>query len=45
MNLQIHDFGIYLELEPEEEEKAKLEQNVQVALKSGAIALIRRYRH
>jgi len=39
MNLQIHDFGIYLELEPEEEEKAKLEQNVQVALKSGAIAL------
>ena len=39
MNLQIHDFGIYLELEPEEEEKAKLEQNVQVALKAGLIEL------
>ncbi len=39
MNLQIHDFGIYLELEPEEEEKAKLEQNVQAALKMGSIAL------
>ena len=39
INLQIHDFGIYLELEPEEEEKAKLEQNIQVALQTGAIAL------
>ena len=39
MNLQIHDFGIYLELEPEEEEKAQLEQNVQVALKAGLIEL------
>jgi hypothetical protein len=39
MNLQIHDFGIYLELEPEEEEKAKLEQNVQAALKMGSIEL------
>jgi hypothetical protein len=39
INLQIHDFGIYLELEPEEEEKAQLEQNVQVALKAGLIEL------
>ena len=39
INLQIHDFGIYLELEPEEEEKALLEQNIQVALQTGAIAL------
>jgi hypothetical protein len=39
INLQIHDFGIYLELEPEEEERAKLEQNVQMALQTGAIAL------
>ena len=39
INLQVHDFGIYLQLEPEEEEKAKLEQNVQVALQTGAIAL------
>ena len=39
MNLQLHDFGIYLELEPEEEQKALLEQNIQVALQTGAIAL------
>jgi len=39
MNLQLHDFGIYLELEPEEEEKALLEQNIQVALQTGSIAL------
>ena len=37
--LNLHDFGIYLELEPEEEEKAKLEQNIQVALQSGQIFL------
>ncbi|HCD68687.1 MAG TPA: hypothetical protein DEQ56_09460, partial [Bacteroidetes bacterium] len=39
MNLQLHDFGIYLELEPEEEDKALLEQNIQVALQTQAIAL------
>jgi len=39
MNLQLHDFGIYIQLEPEEEEKALLEQNIQVALQTGAIAL------
>ena len=39
VNLQIHDFGIYLKLEPEEEEKAKLEQNIQVALKTQSIDL------
>ena len=39
MNLQLHDFGIYLELEPEEEEKALLEQNIQVAFQTQAIAL------
>lgn len=38
-SLQLHDFGIYLQMEPEEEEKAILEQNVQVALQTGAIAL------
>ena len=37
--LNTHDFGIFLELEPEEEEKAALEQNIQVALQSGAIGL------
>ncbi len=39
VTLQLHDFGIHLELEPEEEDKASLEQNVQIALQSGAIAL------
>ena len=39
MNLQLHDFGIYLQLEPEEEDKAKLEQNVQMALQTQAISL------
>jgi len=38
-NLNIHDFGIYLELEPEEEEKAQLEQNIQMALQQGDINL------
>ena len=37
MNLPLHDFGIYLELEPEDEEKAQLEQNIQVSLKTGGI--------
>ena len=39
MNLQIHDFGIFIKLEPDEEEKAELEQNIQIALKSGQIDL------
>jgi hypothetical protein len=38
-NLNLHDFGIYLELEPDEEEKSKLEQNLQVALQTGSIDL------
>jgi len=37
--LNLFDFGIYLELEPDEEEKAQLEQSVQIALKSGGINL------
>jgi hypothetical protein len=37
--LNLHDFGIYLELEPDEEEKQMLEQNIQVALQSGSIDL------
>lgn len=39
INLQLHDFGIYLQLEPEEEDIAKLEQNVQMALQTQAISL------
>ena len=38
-NLNLHDFGIYLELEPDEEEQAQLEQNIQIALQSGGIDL------
>jgi hypothetical protein len=38
-NLNLHDFGIFLDLEPDEEEKAKLEQNIQIALQSGGIDL------
>ena len=38
-NINLHDFGIYLELEPEEEEQAQLEQNIQVALSKGGIDL------
>jgi hypothetical protein len=37
--LNMHDFGIYLELEPDEEAKQQLEQNIQVALQSGGINL------
>ena len=37
--LNIHDFGIFLQLEPEEEEKQLLEQNIQIALKGGQIDL------
>ena len=37
--LNLHDFGIYLELEPDEEEKAQLEQNIQIALQNQGIDL------
>ena len=37
--LNLFDFGIYLELEPDEEEKAMLEQNIQMALQQGGIDL------
>jgi len=39
VNLNLHDFGIFLELEPDEEQQAKLEENIQVALQSGGIDL------
>jgi hypothetical protein len=38
-DLNIHDFGIFLNLMPDEEEKAMLEQNIQIALKTQAINL------
>ena len=39
MDKNIYDFGIFLDLEPDDEEKAKLEENIQVALKTGGIDL------
>ena len=37
--LNMHEFGIFLELEPDEEEQQMLEQNIQVALQAGQIGL------
>ena len=39
VNLNLHDFGIFLELEPDDEEQAQLENNIQVALQQGGIDL------
>jgi hypothetical protein len=38
-SLNLHEFGIFLDLEPEEEDKQALEQNIQIALKTGGIDL------
>ncbi len=38
-NLYLYDFGIYIEMSPDEEEKAQLEQNIQMALQKGGIDL------
>jgi hypothetical protein len=38
-NLNMHDFGIFLQLEPDEEEKQLLENNIQIALQAGQIDL------
>ena len=38
-DLHMHDFGIFLELEPEEEEKANLEKSIQIALQTQSISL------
>jgi hypothetical protein len=38
-DLYIYDFGIFIEVAPDEEEKAQLEQNIQVALSKGDINL------
>ena len=37
--LHLYDFGIFLELMPDEEEKAKLENNIQMALQQQSIDL------
>ena len=38
-DLHLHDFGISLELSPDDEEKALLENNIQTALSAGLIDL------
>jgi hypothetical protein len=38
-DLHIHDFGIFIELQPDEEEKAMLENNIQMALQQQSINL------
>ena len=37
--LYIYDFGVFIELSPDEEQKAMLEQNIQMALSKGDINL------
>jgi len=37
--LHLHDFGVFLELAPDEEEKAMLENNIQMALQKEQISL------
>ena len=39
MTVNLHDFGIFIELEPDEEEKSKLEENSQTALRTQSINL------
>ena len=39
MSVNMHDFGIFINLEPDDEEKAQLEQNIQVALSTQSINL------
>ena len=38
-DLHLYDFGIFIDLMPDEEEKAKLENNIQVALQANLIEL------
>ncbi len=38
-DLHLYDFGIFLELMPDEEEKAVLENNIQMALQQGSVDL------
>ena len=38
-DLYIHDFGIFIELSPDEEQKERLEQNIQIALSRNDINL------
>ena len=37
--MHLHDFGVYVDLEPDEEEKQVLEQNIQLSLQANMIGL------
>jgi hypothetical protein len=39
VNMHLHDFGIFIELAPDDEEKQMLENNIQTALSAGLIDL------
>jgi len=39
MTLHLHDFGIFIEIEPDEEQRQLLEQNIQQSIQSGQIGL------
>jgi len=39
VGLHLHDFGIFIEIEPDEEEKQMLEQNIQQSIQAGKIDL------
>lgn len=39
MSLHLHDFGIFIEIEPDEEQRQLLEQNIQQSIQSGQIGL------
>ena len=38
-NLHLYDFGVFIELQPDEEEKARLENNIQMAIQQKSIDL------
>jgi len=38
-DLHLRDFAIYLDLEPDEEEKAKLEQDIQIEIQNGNLGI------
>ena len=38
-NLYLYDFGIFIEMSPDEEEKAQLEANIQMSIQQGSIDL------
>jgi hypothetical protein len=39
MHLHLHDFGIFIEIEPDEEQRQLLEQNIQQSIQAGQIGL------